>query len=97
MWESWCLEQARETIEQAVATADALSALLLKLRLLLLRLRMALATGEEIAGADVDQALAMAHKLGVASLLAEAWLLSGHVQQRQGLVDGIDRIADPGV
>ncbi|HQY93844.1 hypothetical protein, partial [Caldilinea sp.] len=77
-------EKARETIEQAVATADALSALLLKLRLLLLRLRMALATGEEIAGADVDQALAMAHKLGVASLLAEAWLLSGHVQQRQG-------------
>jgi len=75
-------EKAREIIELATATANDLSALLLKLRLLLLRFRLALATGGTIAGADVEQALVTAHKLGVASLLAEAWLLSGLVQQR---------------
>ena len=77
-------EKARETIKQAMVTADDLSALLLKLRLLLLQFRLALVTGETIGGSDVDQALAMANKLGVASLLVEAWLLSGLVQQRQG-------------
>lgn len=77
-------EKVREITEPAAATADDLSALLLKLRLLLLQLRLALATGETVAGADVDQALAMAHKLGVASLRAEAWLLSGLVEQREG-------------
>ncbi|GIK72991.1 MAG: hypothetical protein BroJett021_19790 [Chloroflexota bacterium] len=77
-------EGAREIIEHAAATADELSALLLKLRLLLLRLRLALATREMIEDAEVDRALDMAQKLGVAALLAEAWLLSGLVQQRQG-------------
>ena len=89
-------EKAREIIEQATATADDLSALLLRLRLLLLQLRLALATGETIAGADVDQALAMAHKLGVASLLAEAWLLSGLVQQREGRLVEAAAVAGPG-
>jgi hypothetical protein len=53
-------------------------------RLLLLQLRLALATGETVAGADVDPALDMTYKLGVASQVAEAWLLSGIVQQREG-------------
>ena len=77
-------DNARGIIEQATGTADDVCALLLKLRLALLQLRLALATGATIEGADVDQELAMAHKLGVASLLAEAWLLSGLVQQREG-------------
>lgn len=89
-------EKAQTIIGQATVTASVLGASLLKLRLLLLQLRLALATREEIVGhngaiADWnDQALALAHKLGVASLLAEAWLLSGLVQQRLGQVSDAD-------
>ena len=77
-------EKARETIDLAMVTADTLSTLLLKLRLRLLRFRLSLGTGEAITGVEVDQALDMANRLGVASLLVEVWLISALVQQRQG-------------
>jgi tetratricopeptide (TPR) repeat protein len=77
-------DKAREIIEQAAPMADDLSALLLKLRLQLLQARVALAAGETLEGADHDRILALAQELGVDSLMAESWLLSGLIQQREG-------------
>ena len=74
--------RAKRLIEAATAAADALAAALLKTRLLLAAVRLHLDGGEP--AAIQVQALPVAARLGVVHILAEAWLLTGLLHQRQG-------------
>jgi DNA-binding SARP family transcriptional activator len=75
---------ARGIAEAAAVAVDALHALWLKVRLLHLQARLHLAAGDPAYAGAAIEALPIAVKLGVPSLLAESWLLQGLMQQRQG-------------
>lgn len=77
---------ARGIVEAAAMAVDALHALWLKARLLHLQARLHLAAGDPAYAGAAVEALPIAVKLGVPSLLAESWLLLGLMQQRQGEV-----------
>jgi tetratricopeptide (TPR) repeat protein len=77
---------ARGIAEAAAVAVDALHALWLKVRLLHLQARLHLAAGDPAYAGAAVEALPIAVKLGVPSLLAESWLLLGLMQQRQGEV-----------
>jgi hypothetical protein len=76
--------QARRIVGQAAIAVDALHAAWLKARLLHLKARLYLATGESAYEGAAVEALPIAAKLGVPSILAESWLLMGLLHQRQG-------------
>jgi len=76
--------RAKRLIEAATVAADALAAGLLKARLLLAAARLHLDSGEPAAIHAAAQALPIAARLGVAHILAEAWLLTALLHQRQG-------------
>jgi DNA-binding SARP family transcriptional activator len=76
--------RARSIAEQVAAPVDAMHAMLLKVRLLHLEARVYLAIGESAYEGAAAEALPIAVKLGVPSIVAESWLLMGLVQQWQG-------------
>ncbi len=76
--------RAKRLIEAATVAADALAAATLKARLLLLAARLHLDGGERGYADAAAQALPIAAKLDVPHILAEAWLLTGLLRQRQG-------------